>query len=107
MRICKFEWNGQLHPGSSGRIRGYRVERFGCNGVFTLNRTGTKEVTGAGTRTKRTSRVFHSLYKVGRNDIIVFKGINNSKKKLPPVGLDLMQEIFTGLRVQCLTIELS
>ena len=29
------------------------------------------------------NRVFHSLYKVGRNDIIVFKGFNNSKKKLP------------------------
>ena len=24
-------------------------------------------------------------------------------KKLPPVGLDLMQEIITSLRVQCLT----
>ena len=24
-------------------------------------------------------------------------------KKLPPVGLDLMQEIITGLGVQCLT----
>ena len=24
--------------------------------------------------------VFHSLYKVGRNGIIVFKGFNNSKK---------------------------
>ena len=24
-------------------------------------------------------------------------------KKLPPVGLDLMQEIITGFRVQCLT----
>ena len=50
------------------------------------------------------TRVFHSLYKIGRNGIIVFKGINNSNKKLPPVGLDLMQEIFTGLGVQCLTI---
>ena len=49
-------------------------------------------------------RVFHSLYKVGRNGIIVFKGINSNKKKLPPVGLDLMQEIITGLGVQCLTI---
>ena len=50
------------------------------------------------------NRVFHSLYKVGRHGIIVFKGINNSKKKLNPVGLDLVQEIITGLGVQCLTI---
>ena len=49
-------------------------------------------------------RVFHSLYKVGRNGNFVFKGFNNSKKKLPPVGLDLVQEIIAGLGVQCLTI---
>ena len=41
-------------------------------------------------------RVFHSLYKVGRNDKFVFKGFNNRKKKLPPVGLNLMPEIITG-----------
>ena len=49
-------------------------------------------------------RVFHSLYKVGGNGNFVFKGFNNSKKKLPPVGLDLMPQIITGLGVQCLTI---
>ena len=49
-------------------------------------------------------RVFHSLNKVGRNGIIVFKGFNNSKEKLLPVGLDLMQDIITSLGVQCLTI---
>ena len=27
-------------------------------------------------------RVFHSLYKIGRNGIIVFKEINNSKKNI-------------------------
>ena len=43
------------------------------------------------------NRVFHSLYKVGRNDIIGIKGFNNSKKSLPPVGLDLMLQIITGL----------
>ena len=47
------------------------------------------------------SRVFHSLYKVSRNGIIVFKGFNNSKIKVPPVGHDLMQEIFTGLASKC------
>ena len=31
-------------------------------------------------------RVFHSLYKVGRNGNFVFKGFNNSKKKLPASG---------------------
>ena len=50
------------------------------------------------------NRVFHSLCKVGRNGNFVFKGFNNSKKKLPPVGLDLVQEIIAGLGVQCLTI---
>ena len=50
------------------------------------------------------NRVFHSLYKVGRNGNFVFKGFNNSKKKsYPPVGLDLMLQIITGLGVQCLT----
>ena len=34
---------------------------------------------------------------------IGIKGFNNSKKELPPAGLDLMQEIITGLGVQCLT----
>ena len=28
------------------------------------------------------TRVFHSLYKVGRNGNFVFKGFNNSKKKV-------------------------
>ena len=51
----------------------------------------------------KSNRVFHGLYTVGRNGIINIKGFNNSNKKLPPVGLDLMQEIITGLRVQCLT----
>ena len=50
-----------------------------------------------------TYRVFHSLYKVGRNGIIGMKGFNNSKQKLPPVGFDLMQKIITGLGVQCPT----
>ena len=40
-----------------------------------------------GFTTKKSYRVFHSLYNIGRNGIIVFKGINNSKKK-PPVGLE-------------------
>ena len=48
------------------------------------------------------NRVFHSLYKVGRNGNFVFKGFYNSKKKLPLVGLDLMLQIITGLGVQCL-----
>ena len=32
------------------------------------------------------NRVFHSLYKIGRNGNIVFKGINNSKKKVTSSG---------------------
>ena len=45
------------------------------------------------------SGVLHSLYKVRRNGI---KGLKE-QKKLTPIGLDLMQETITGLRVQCLT----
>ena len=55
------------------------------------------------TRQNNLIRVFHSLSKVGRNGNFVFKGFTNSKKKLPPVGLDLMLQINTGLGVQCLT----
>ena len=32
------------------------------------------------------TRVFHSLYKVGRNGNFVFKGFNNSKKKVTSRG---------------------
>ena len=32
-----------------------------------------------------------------------FFTVYTKPKKLPPVGLDMMQEIITGLRVQCLT----
>ena len=41
--------------------------------------------------------------KLAEMAIFLFKGFNNSKKKLPPVGLDLMLQIITGLGVQCLT----
>ena len=47
------------------------------------------------------NRVFHNLCEVGRNGIIDIKGFNNSKNKLPPVGL--MLEIIIGLGVKCLT----
>ena len=33
-----------------------------------------------------TIRVFHSLYKVGRNGNFVFKGFNNSKKRVTSSG---------------------
>ena len=36
--------------------------------------------------------------------ILYSEVFNNSKKKLPPVGFDLVQEIIAGLGVQCLTI---
>ena len=32
------------------------------------------------------NRVFHSLYKIGRNGNFVFKGFNNSKKKVTSSG---------------------
>ena len=50
------------------------------------------------------TRIFHSFYKVGINSSFVIKDLTIAKKKLPQVGLDLMQDIITGLGVQCLTI---
>ena len=44
-----------------------------------------------------TFQLFYSLYIVGRNGTVGIKEFNNSKKELPPVGLNLMQEIITGL----------
>ena len=35
--------------------------------------------------------------------ILYLKDLITAKKKLPPVGLDLMLQIITGLGVQCLT----
>ena len=35
--------------------------------------------------------------------VLASKDLTRAKKKLPPVGLDVMQEIITGLGVQCLT----
>ena len=43
-----------------------------------------------------------SYYKLDRNDSVGIQKFNNSKK-LPPVGLELMQEIITGSGVPCLT----
>ena len=42
------------------------------------------------------------MYRADRNGNIGMKGFNNSKR-FPPVGLGLMQEIISGLGVQCLT----
>ena len=47
--------------------------------------------------------VFHSLFKASWNGSIDIEGFKNSKRKLHPVGLDLMQVIITGLGVQYLT----
>ena len=45
------------------------------------------------------NRVFHSLYKVGRNGNIDIHGFK-TPKKVTSSGVDLMQGIITGLRVQ-------
>ena len=45
------------------------------------------------------NRVFHSLYKVGKMAVLASKDLTTAKKKLPPMELDLMQEIITGLGV--------
>ena len=42
--------------------------------------------------------------KLAEMAILYSKDLTTAKKKLPPVGLDLMLQIITGLGVQCLTI---
>ena len=41
--------------------------------------------------------------KLAEMAILYSKDLTKAKKKLPPVGLDLMLQIITGLGVQCLT----
>ena len=41
--------------------------------------------------------------KLAEMAVLASKNLTTANKKLPPVGLDLMQEIITCLRVQCLT----
>ena len=41
--------------------------------------------------------------KLAEMAILYSKELTTAKKKLPPVGLDLMLQIITGLGVQCLT----
>ena len=49
-------------------------------------------------------RVFHSCCtKLAEMTSLYSKDLTTAKKKLPPVGLDLMLQIITGLGVQCLT----
>ena len=50
------------------------------------------------------SRDFHSCTKLAEMAILYSKDLTTAKKKLPPVGVDLVQEIIAGLGVQCLTI---
>ena len=42
--------------------------------------------------------------KLAEMAILYSKDLTTAKKELPPVGLDLVQEINAGLGVQCLTI---
>ena len=42
--------------------------------------------------------------KLAEMAILYSKDLTTAKKKLPPVELDLMLQIITGLGVQCLTI---
>ena len=46
---------------------------------------------------------FTANTKLAEMSVILASKDLTTTKKLPPVGLDLMQEIITGLRVQCLT----
>ena len=73
--------------------RGYNLMCQCIKSVVCATSTVTKrnKILGfVGPESSVTNRVFHSLYKVGRNGNLVFKGFNNSKKKLPSVGLYLM-----------------
>ena len=42
--------------------------------------------------------------KLAEMAILYSKDLTTAKKKLPPVGLNLMLQIITSLEVQCLTI---
>ena len=42
--------------------------------------------------------------KLAEMAVLYLKDLTTAKKELPPVGLDLMLQIITGLGVQCLTI---
>ena len=47
---------------------------------------------------------FRVCTKLAEIAILYSKDLTTAKKKLPPVGFDLMREIIAGLKVQCLTI---
>ena len=49
------------------------------------------------------SSFFTVCTKLAEMAILYSKDFTTAKKKLPPVGLDLMLQIITGLGVQCLT----
>ena len=51
-----------------------------------------------------TFEFFTVCTKLAEMAILYSKDLTTAKKKLPPVGLDLMLQIITGLGVQCLTI---
>ena len=50
-----------------------------------------------------TFEFFTVCKKLAEMAILYSKDLTTAKKKLPPVGLDLMPQIITGLGVQCLT----
>ena len=52
----------------------------------------------------RTFEFFTVCRKLAEMASLYSKELTAAKKKLPPVGFDLMQEIITSLGVQCLTI---
>ena len=56
------------------------------------------------TRISATVEFFTVCTKLAEMAILYSKDLTTAKKKLPPVGLDLVHEIIAGLGVQCLTI---
>ena len=51
----------------------------------------------------KTIEFFTVCTKLAEMALLSSKELTTAKKKLPPVGLNLMQEIITGSGVQCLT----
>ena len=51
-----------------------------------------------------TGEFFTVCTKLAEMAILYSKNLTTAKKKLAPVGLNLVQEIIAGLEVQCLTI---
>ena len=85
----------------SCRIKPSSEVEGGC--ALSLQRTPHQGDPGKLSHRDRTFEFFTVCTKLAEMAILYSKDLTTAKKKLPPVGLDLMLQIITGLGVQCLT----